>query len=215
MNNTWTIDIDGDNIAWLTFDLPDEKVNKLSASAMSELQTMLDEQVAGAGIKALVIRSGKKDSFIVGADIDELARIADEDDARAKAEAGKAVFSRLAALSVPTVAVIHGACLGGGLELALACRYRLVTDHPKTSLGLPEVNLGIIPGWGGTMRLPRLVGLPQALTMICAGKPAKGRRAYKIGLADAVAAPPFVEDETRRFIDRVLTRKGAAEVLKR
>jgi 3-hydroxyacyl-CoA dehydrogenase/enoyl-CoA hydratase/3-hydroxybutyryl-CoA epimerase len=162
-----------------------------------------------------VIRSGKKDSFIVGADIDELARIADEDDARAKAEAGKAVFSRLAALSVPTVAVIHGACLGGGLELALACRYRLVTDHPKTSLGLPEVNLGIIPGWGGTMRLPRLVGLPQALTMICAGKPAKGRRAYKIGLADAVAAPPFVEDETRRFIDRVLTRKGAAEVLKR
>ncbi|MHC4480870.1 MAG: 3-hydroxyacyl-CoA dehydrogenase NAD-binding domain-containing protein, partial [Planctomycetota bacterium] len=175
----------------------------------------LDEQVAGAAVKALVVRSAKKDSFIVGADIDELARIRDENDARAKSEAGKAVFARLAALSLPTVAVIHGACLGGGLELALACRYRVVTDHPKTSLGVPEVNLGIIPGWGGTLRLPRLVGLPQALTMICTGKPLKGRRAYKAGLADAIAAAPFVEDATRRFIDQILTRKGAAEVGKR
>ncbi|MHC4614516.1 MAG: enoyl-CoA hydratase-related protein [Planctomycetota bacterium] len=161
MSNAWTLDIDGDNIAWLTFDLPGEKVNKLSASAMTELQTVLDEQVAGAAVKAVVVRSGKKDSFIVGADIDELARLTDEKDARAKSETGKAVFARLAALSVPTVALVHGSCLGGGLELALACRYRLATDHPKTSLGLPEVNLGIIPGWGGTLRLPRLVGLPQ------------------------------------------------------
>ncbi|MHC4652375.1 MAG: 3-hydroxyacyl-CoA dehydrogenase NAD-binding domain-containing protein [Planctomycetota bacterium] len=215
MSNAWTLDIDGDNIAWLTFDLPGEKVNKLSASAMTELQTVLDEQVAGAAVKAVVVRSGKKDSFIVGADIDELARLTDEKDARAKSETGKAVFARLAALSVPTVALVHGSCLGGGLELALACRYRLATDHPKTSLGLPEVNLGIIPGWGGTLRLPRLVGLPQALTMICAGKPAKGRRAYKIGLVDGLAAPPFADDETRRFVEKILTRKGAAEVEKR
>jgi 3-hydroxyacyl-CoA dehydrogenase/enoyl-CoA hydratase/3-hydroxybutyryl-CoA epimerase len=168
-----------------------------------------------ASVKALVVRSGKKDSFIVGADIDELARLTDEKDAAAKSETGKAVFARLAGLTVPTVALVHGSCLGGGLELALACRYRLATDHPKTSLGLPEVNLGIIPGWGGTLRLPRLVGLPQALAMICAGKPAKGRRAFKIGLADGLAAPPFAEAETRRFVEKILTRKGESEVLKR
>jgi 3-hydroxyacyl-CoA dehydrogenase/enoyl-CoA hydratase/3-hydroxybutyryl-CoA epimerase len=215
MNNAWTLDIDGDNIAWLTFDLPGEKVNKLSASAMTELQTLLGEQVSAAAVKALVVRSAKKDSFIVGADIDELTRLTDSDDARAKAEAGKAVFARLAALAIPTVALVHGSCLGGGLELALACRYRLATDHPKTSLGVPEVNLGIIPGWGGTFRLPRLVGLPQALGMICAGKPAKGRRAYKAGLVDGLAAPPFAEEETRRFVERILTPKGEAEVEKR
>jgi 3-hydroxyacyl-CoA dehydrogenase/enoyl-CoA hydratase/3-hydroxybutyryl-CoA epimerase len=215
MSNAWKFEIDGDNIAWLTFDLPGEKVNKLSASAMTELQTVLDEQVAGASVKALVVRSGKKDSFIVGADIDELARLTDEKDAAAKSETGKAVFARLAGLTVPTVALVHGSCLGRGLELALACRYRLATDHPKTSLGLPEVNLGIIPGWGGTLRLPRLVGLPQALAMICAGKPAKGRRAFKIGLADGLAAPPFAEAETRRFVEKILTRKGESEVLKR
>jgi 3-hydroxyacyl-CoA dehydrogenase/enoyl-CoA hydratase/3-hydroxybutyryl-CoA epimerase len=215
MSNAWTLDIDGDNIAWLTFDLPGEKVNKLSAPAMEELDALLGEQVSNAAIKALVIRSAKRDSFIVGADIDELVRIRDTEDARAKADAGKAVFARLAQVPVPTVAMIHGACLGGGLELALACRYRVVTDHPKTSLGLPEVNLGIIPGWGGTLRLPAVVGLSGALAMICAGKPVPGRKATKTGLADAIAAPPFVEAETRRLIDRVLTRKGAAEVAQR
>jgi 3-hydroxyacyl-CoA dehydrogenase/enoyl-CoA hydratase/3-hydroxybutyryl-CoA epimerase len=215
MADAWKLEIDGDNIGWLTFDLPGEKVNKLSASAMTELQTVLGEQVGEAALKALVVCSGKKDSFIVGADIDELVRLKDAEDARAKSEAGKAVFARLAALPVPTVALVHGSCLGGGLELALACRYRLATDHPKTSLGLPEVNLGIIPGWGGTLRLPRLIGLPQALTMICTGKPARARKAYKIGLVDGVAAPPFAADQARQFVQRILTRKGEAEVRKR
>ena len=122
MSNAWKLEIDGDNIAWLTFDVPGEKVNKLSASAMTELQTVLDEQVAGASVKALVVRRGKKDSFIVRADIDELARLTDEKDAAAKSEAGKAVFARLAGLTVPTVALVHGSCLGGGLELAMARR---------------------------------------------------------------------------------------------
>ena len=113
---------------------------------------------------------------------------------------------------MPTVAVIHGACLGGGLELALACDYRLVTDHPKTSLGLPEVNLGIIPGWGGTQRLPRpRRARPGALTMIlCRQTRRRGRKATRIGLADGVVAPPFQERQTRNFVDRILTRRGAA-----
>ena len=215
MSTAWTLNVDPDGIAWLTFDLPGEKVNKLTAAALHELDAMLDEFPPVDGILALVIASGKTDCFIVGADINELARIRDSQDARAKSEAGQAVFAKLAALSVPTVAVIHGPCLGGGLELALACRYRLVTDHPKTSLGLPEVNLGIIPGWGGTQRLPRLVGLPAGLRMILTGKPVDGRRAYRTGLADGVAARAFLEDETRRLVDSVLTAAGKRDVRRR
>jgi len=214
MNRAWTITVDGDNIAWLTFDLFGEKVNKFNAAALSDLESVLDEDLGGS-VRAIIIRSAKKDSFIVGADINELAAIDGVDDARAKADAGKAVFDKLAARQVPTLVVIHGACLGGGLEFALACRYRMVTSHPATSLGVPEVNLGILPGWGGTLRLPRLIGLPQALTMILGGRPVDGRRAMKLGLADAIAAEPFVEDEARRFIENVLTKQGQREVVRR
>ncbi|TDJ56444.1 MAG: fatty-acid oxidation protein subunit alpha [Planctomycetota bacterium] len=214
MNRAWTITVDGDNIAWLTFDLFGEKVNKFNAAALSDLESVLDEDLGGS-VRAIIIRSAKKDSFIVGADINELAAIDGVDDARAKADAGKAVFDKLAARQVPTLVVIHGACLGGGLEFALACRYRMVTSHPSTSLGVPEVNLGILPGWGGTLRLPRLIGLPQALKMILGGRPVDGRRAMKLGLADAIAAEPFVEDEARRFIESVLTKQGQREVVRR
>ncbi len=214
MNRTWTITVDGDNIAWLTFDLFGEKVNKFTAAALRDLETVLDEELGGS-VRAIVVRSAEKNSFIVGADINELAAIDSVDDARAKADAGKAVFDKLAARQVPTLVVIHGACLGGGLEFALACRYRMVTDHPATSLGVPEVNLGILPGWGGTLRLPRLVGLPQALKMILGGRPVDGRRALKMGLADAITAEPFIEDEARRFIANVLTTQGRREVARR
>jgi len=214
MNRAWTITVDGDNIAWLTFDLFGEKVNKFNAAALSDLESVLDEDLGGS-VRAIIIRSAKKDSFIVGADINELAAIDGVDDARAKADAGKTVFDKLAARQVPTLVVIHGACLGGGLEFALACRYRMVTSHPSTSLGVPEVNLGILPGWGGTLRLPRLIGLPQALKMILGGRPVDGRRAMKLGLADAIAAEPFVEDEARRFIENVLTKQGQREVVRR
>ncbi|MHC4413820.1 MAG: 3-hydroxyacyl-CoA dehydrogenase NAD-binding domain-containing protein [Planctomycetota bacterium] len=212
MSKAWTLDVDREGIAWLTFDLPGEKVNKLTASALTELDGVLEGLRSDEQVKALVIRSGKEGSFVVGADINELARIRDADDARAKSTAGQAVFARLAALSVPAVAVIDGPCLGGGLELALACRYRLATDHPKTSLGVPEVNLGIIPGWGGTQRLPRLVGLPVGMQMILTGKPADGRRAYRIGLADGLVAAAFLKEQTRRFLELVLTSEGRRTV---
>lgn len=215
MNECWTLNVDDGNVAWLTFDLPGEKVNKLTAEALSQLKTVIGDEAGREAIKALVIGSGKPGSFIVGADINELARIGSVEDARRAADEGKAVFAALAGLRVPTVAMIHGTCLGGGLELALACRYRVVTDHPKTSLGLPEVNLGIIPGWGGTQRLPRLLGLPAALKMILAGKPVDGRRAYRMGLADAIAAEPFLEDRTRRFVEGILTRQGQRDAARR
>lgn len=215
MSNAWTKSLDSDRIAWLTFDLPDGKVNKFTASALAELSAMLDQLAAEDAIKAIVIRSGKEGNFIAGADINELARIKDVRDAKAKSQAGHAVFAKLAALPIPTIAAIHGPCLGGGLEMALACQYRVVTDHPTTSLGLPEVNLGIIPGWGGTQRLPRLIGLTPALKMILTGKPVDGRGAYRMGLADAIAAQVFLKDETRRFINEVLTRQGRREVVRR
>ncbi|MCZ6734742.1 MAG: 3-hydroxyacyl-CoA dehydrogenase NAD-binding domain-containing protein [Planctomycetota bacterium] len=215
MSNAWTKSLDSDRITWLTFDLPDGKVNKFTASALAELSAMLDQLAAEDAIKAIVIRSGKEGNFIAGADINELARIKDVRDAKAKSQAGHAVFAKLAALPIPTIAAIHGPCLGGGLEMALACQYRVVTDHPTTSLGLPEVNLGLIPWWGGTQRLPRLIGLTPALKMILTGKPVDARVAYRKGLADAIVAQAFLKNETRQFINEVLTRQGRREVARR
>jgi len=215
MAGAWTLEIDGDHVAWLTFDLPGSKVNKFTADALGELNDMIDKIHGDPTVQVLVIRSGKPDNFIVGADIDELARIRDLDDAKDKARTGLAVFRKIESLTVPTIAMIHGPCLGGGLEMALACRYRIVTEHPKTSVGLPEVNLGILPGWGGTQRLPKLLGLPAALKMILGGKPVDGRRAAKMRLADAIAAAPFVEAATRRLAVDVLTRQGQRDIRRR
>ena len=215
MGNAWTTHIDDGWIAWLRFDLEGEKVNKFTSTAMAQFDAELDALALNQAIKALVIFSGKPDSFIVGADVAELAAIKDANEAKDKAQAGQKLFDKLAGLEVPTVALIHGACMGGGLEMSLACDYRLVTDHPKTSIGLPEVNLGIIPGWGGTQRLPRLIGLPQALAMIMSGKPVTGRKAYKVGLADGLVAEAFLKEQAGRFVDDVLTIKGRKKLLRR
>ena len=215
MSSPWTVTVDQEWIAWLTFDLPDRKVNTLTAAAMTELRGILDQFPGDRQIRALVITSAKRDSFIVGADIDELAAITSVEDAQTKARTGREVFDTLQAVSLPTIAVIDGACLGGGLEMALACDYRLVTDRDKTSLGFPEVNLGIIPGWGGTQRLPSLVGLTQALQMILSGKPVDGPKAYRVGLADGIVAPQFLKEQTHRFVDRVSGASGRREVLAR
>lgn len=215
MSSLWTVTVDQEWIAWLTFDLPDRKVNTLTAAAMTELRGILDQFPGDRQIRALVITSAKRDSFIVGADIDELAAITSVEDAQTKARTGREVFDTLQAVSLPTIAVIDGACLGGGLEMALACDYRLVTDRDKTSLGFPEVNLGIIPGWGGTQRLPSLVGLTQALQMILSGKPVDGPKAYRVGLADGIVAPQFLKEQTYRFVDRVSGASGRREVLAR
>ncbi|MCH8823424.1 MAG: enoyl-CoA hydratase/isomerase family protein [Planctomycetes bacterium] len=215
MQNAWTLSIDSQWIAWLTFDMPGEKVNTFTEQSLHQLNEILNQVVDDETIKALIIKSGKPDSFIAGADIDELAKISTTDDAKEKAEAGHAVFAKLAALEMPTIAVINGACMGGGLEMALACDYRLVTDNPKTKLVLPEVNLGILPGWGGTQRLPRLIGLPAALPMILSGKPADKRKAYRSGLVDGVIAPEFLEEHVIRFVDKIVKRSGKRQVKQR
>jgi 3-hydroxyacyl-CoA dehydrogenase/enoyl-CoA hydratase/3-hydroxybutyryl-CoA epimerase len=190
-------------VAVVTFDVPGAKVNMLSAAVMADIARALDA-LEDRVPSAAVFRSAKPDVFIAGADLSELRGIGTPADAREKAHAGQALFDRVAKLPCATIAVIDGACLGGGLEFALACRHRLVTDAPKTQLGLPEVTLGIIPGWGGTQRLPRLLGLLAGMDLILNGKPVDGRKAFKLGLADAVVAREFLDIELPAFIARCL-----------
>ena len=215
MESAWTLNIDKDWIAWLRFDLDGEKVNKFTSAVMTELDSRLDEMAANTAIRAVVVFSGKPDSFIVGADIAELAAIKGRDDALEKAEAGQRLFDKIGTLGVPTIAVIHGACMGGGTEMSLACEYRIATDDSKTSIGLPEVKLGIIPGWGGTQRLPQLIGLPQSLDLIASGRAVSGRKAYRMGLVDALIAEPFLEDQTRAFVDSLQKGKKRRQVIAR
>jgi 3-hydroxyacyl-CoA dehydrogenase/enoyl-CoA hydratase/3-hydroxybutyryl-CoA epimerase len=179
----WKLDADGDGFAWLTIDRAGASINSLSAEVLEELRSVLSD-LAAAPPKGLVIRSGKDNGFIAGADIDDFERIKTVDDAIAIVKRGWDVFNQLAAAPYPTLALIRGFCLGGGLELALACRYRVVVDEPGTRLGLPEVMLGIVPGWGGMRRLPRLAGAPAALDLLLTGKTIDARRAKKLGVAD-------------------------------
>jgi 3-hydroxyacyl-CoA dehydrogenase/enoyl-CoA hydratase/3-hydroxybutyryl-CoA epimerase len=194
----WRLDRDADGIAWMTFDKPGSSTNTLSRAALAEFVDLLErldtERPAG-----LVIRSGKPGGFIAGADVGEFDEINDAAGVRALLARGLAAFERLSRLAYPTLALIRGHCLGGGLELALACRYRVAVDEPATRLGLPEVMLGIVPGWGGIKRLPRLVGAPAALDMMLTGRTLDARRAKRIGLADE-CVPPRIMDATARAI---------------
>ena len=185
-------DTDPQGIAWLTIDCADSSVNRLSGEVLAELGRVL-EYFQSAPPAALVIRSGKAAGFIAGADIHEFSQLNDAAAARAFVERGWTVFNRLAAVSWPTLALIQGHCMGGGLELALACRYRIVVDQPDTRLSLPEVMLGIFPGWGGMLRLPRRVGAPLALDMMLTGRALNARRAASAGLADLCVPPRLAE----------------------
>ena len=170
--------VEEDGLAILTFDLPGEKVNKFSAAVVAELADVLVRLAREARIRGLLIRSGKPDVFIAGADVKEFLDVKPED-VRTMVERVQALFEQLAHLPYPTVAAINGACLGGGTELALACDYRLMSTSPKAQIGLPEVKLGIFPAWGGCTRLPRVVGLAPALDLILTGRSLDARRARK------------------------------------
>jgi 3-hydroxyacyl-CoA dehydrogenase / enoyl-CoA hydratase / 3-hydroxybutyryl-CoA epimerase len=194
----WILARDADGLAQLTFDKAGTATNTLSKAALSELDDALD-QLDKEAPKGLVVRSGKANGFIAGADIDEFGDIRDAAVARALLERGATTFDRLAKVGYPTLALIRGFCLGGGLELALACRYRVVVDEPSTRLGLPEVMLGIVPGWGGIKRLPKLIGAPAALDLLLTGKTVDARKAKRLGLADE-CVPPRIMDNTVRGV---------------
>ncbi len=197
-----------DGIALLRVDLPDRNVNVFTRQVFADLNAALQYVNDQPGIKLLVLRSNKTTGFMVGADIHEFAAVEDPKEALTITATGQEAFRRLAELRVPTVALIHGPCLGGGLEFALACDYRLVLDHPKTQLGFPEIELGILPGWGGTQRLPRTVGLERALQMILTAKRVNAQQAVRWGLADALAkSEPELAAQLNLLIDRAL-KKG-------
>lgn len=197
-NQAFQLSVEPDGLAVLTFDCPGEKVNKYSTAVMTELDVLLDELPARPGIKALLLVSGKPDIFIAGADVNEIAR-AEASQAQEGVRRGHRIFNKLANLPFPTVAAIEGACVGGGCETVIAMDWRLASDSKKTVIGLPEVKLGILPAWGGTTRLPRLIGLAGALDIILAGKTLDGRRAKKAGLVDEVVPQTILLDHARAF----------------
>ncbi len=216
MSSAFQLTIEEQGVAHLVFDQPGEKVNKLSNIVLEELSQLLDQLAKNDQVQLLVFSSAKEGVFIAGADLNSF-KVAFRDAQVAKAiiEVGHRVLNQLDDLPFPTLALINGACLGGGMELALACDFRLVTDNPKTKLGLPEVTLGIFPGWGGTQRLPKLIGLREALGLILTGKTIDGIKAYKIHLADALAPSEFLEAHTKAFIDRCLSKHEREKIIAR
>lgn len=173
-----------DGIGLIRLNSPGSKVNVLNEKVIAEFQHSFNELSNNPQVKSIILISGKTDNFIAGADIDMLAKTTSEEEATNLSKKGQEVLNTISSSKIPIVAAIHGSCLGGGLELALACQYRIATKHSKTVLGLPEVQLGILPGTGGTQRLPKLVGLPSALEMMLVGSNVRPQKAKKMGLVD-------------------------------
>jgi 3-hydroxyacyl-CoA dehydrogenase / enoyl-CoA hydratase / 3-hydroxybutyryl-CoA epimerase len=192
-------EIDDDNIAWLTIDKADTGTNVLNLDVFAQLDLHL-RQLAAKCPRGLVILSAKPNGFIAGADITSFTRVISAQQALELLHTGQDVFNRLEELPFPTVAMIHGFCLGGGLELALACRYRVTCDDPGTRLGLPEVRLGIHPGWGGCARLVPLIGAIKAMDLILSGRTVDGRTGRRMGFVDLVVPERHLRDAARKLV---------------
>ena len=204
----WRIEQDADGVAWLCFDKAEVSTNVLSGQVMQELGQRIGE-LAKLNPKGLVIYSGKKSGFIAGADIKEFTGLKTPDDAFKLIRGGQLVLEQLEKLPFPTAALIQGFCLGGGLELALACRYRVAVDDDKLNLGLPEVKLGIHPGFGGTVRSTRLVGVLPAMSFMLSGRSVRSREAVKIGLVDALVKADEARDTAKRLVLAGSPKKSA------
>ena len=196
--SAFRIERDGD-LAVLWFDLRGEKVNKFSTAVMTEFASVVDELERAKDIKRVIVASGKPAIFIAGADVTEFSKAISADQAREYTRFGQQTFHRFSKLPQVTVAAINGAALGGGCELAISCDYRVMSDSPRAQIGLPETKLGIYPAWGGTTKLPRLIGLPAALDIILNGKTVDGKRAKRMGLVDDVVPASILLDVARQF----------------
>lgn len=190
--STYSLDILPGGIAIITLDVPGESVNVLGRQVREEFAALLDRLSTDQGVRAAVLRSGKPDTWIAGADVEELRGMESALEAERLSREGQLLLEKLETLRVPVVAAIHGACLGGGLETALACAYRIAADDARTVLAFPEVQLGLIPGAGGTQRLPQTVGLRAALDMILTGKRVRASAALRMGLVDEVVHPAIL-----------------------
>jgi 3-hydroxyacyl-CoA dehydrogenase/enoyl-CoA hydratase/carnithine racemase len=198
---TLAVERQADGTAVLTFSVPGHSQNVLTQEVFEGLARALDEIAAGPPPRAIILRSGRPGSFFAGADIERLERLhtLGRADIERLCDAGRAAFGRLCGAPWPSVAIIDGACLGGGLELALACDLRVATDAAHTLLGFPEVKLGLLPGWGGTVRLPRLIGPGPAVELMASGEPVGGEAAGRIGLVDACVPAAAAEESARRL----------------
>ncbi|WP_340480334.1 fatty acid oxidation complex subunit alpha FadJ [Vibrio anguillarum] len=193
--------IDEQNIAWLAIDVPGEKMNTLQAAFAQEMQEVFATlEAQKTSLKGMVIHSLKPDNFIAGADVRMLNACQSASEAQALAKQGQEMFQTLSDLPFPVVAAIHGPCLGGGLELTLACHYRVCSDADITRLGLPEVQLGLLPGSGGTQRLPRLIGLLPSLDLILTGKQLRAKKAKQLGVIDACVAETILLDVAKKYV---------------
>ena len=205
-SSSLSVELRSDGVAVIRFDLPSDALNTLKASFAQEFSGLLARLEHEPALKAVVFTSGKPDSFIAGADIQMLHAVQQAEQAAELLRTGQRALAALASFRVPVVAAIHGACLGGGLELALACSARVASSEPETKLGLPEVQLGILPALGGTQRLPRLIGVERALDLLLTGKQIDGQRALGMGLVDELVPKSILlEVAVRLALARALT----------
>ncbi len=208
MENTWHTEGPRDGILVVTINQADRPVNVLSQSALEELSPLIDRIKNEAEIEGVLFISGKPGCFIAGADVTEFKDLQGADAARQISQFGQKIFQKLENLKKPTVALISGSCLGGGLEFAMACRYRIADDHSKTQLALPEVQLGLIPGWGGTVRLPRLAGMIDALPLILTGKRLNGFQARSKGIVHDVVPTEALSSVGEKILSALISTKS-------
>lgn len=200
IKSAFTLIVRPDNVAVVTIDVPDEKMNTLKAEFGGQVRAILKQIRENRALLGVVLISAKTDNFIAGADINMIGRCQSAQEAESLARQGQQVMAEIQSLTIPVVAAIHGACLGGGLELALACHARICSDDGRTVLGLPEVQLGLLPGSGGTQRLPRLIGVSTALDMILTGKQLRARQALKAGLVDEVVPHSILLEAAAEYV---------------
>ncbi|QTL41128.1 fatty acid oxidation complex subunit alpha FadJ [Xenorhabdus budapestensis] len=211
IQSVFSFSVRDDKIGVITIDVPGEKVNTLKAEFVEQFLTVFEKAQQVSGLKGLVIVSGKPDTFIAGADITMIAGCQTQQEATKLAEKGQELFARIANYSLPIVAAIHGACLGGGLELALACHARVCSLDDKTRLGLPEVQLGLLPGSGGTQRLPRLIGVSSALDMMLTGRQLKANQAKRLGVVDDAVPLDILLNVAVQYVKKgIIKRKPLA-----
>lgn len=205
--------IDHGNIAVVEFDLIGEKVNKLNTPIMTRLKEVIEE-LNRSNYKAVIFKSNKPKIFIAGADIDEIKSMSTQEQFSKAVELGQEIFNQLEDLKMPTIAAIHGACAGGGCEFVMACDYRIATDDNSTRIGLPETKLGIIPGFGGCVRMPRMIGLQASLDVILGGKLLRAQKAYKVGLVDQVVHPAILMEQAFNLANELIQTGGKKRVKK-
>ncbi len=205
--------LNDNGVGTVVFDHNTLEVNLLCEDVLLELEELLEEIKTESGMKIVVFKSAKKNIFIAGADIKEIKELHNRDEALDKVRQGRRILSLIATLKVPTLAVIDGAALGGGLELALACDFRLATENPSTKIGLPEVSLGVMPGFGGTVRLKNLIGLQKALELILGSKQLNGKKAEYLGLVDSCVPSGYLPFKEAQMIADILDGTKREKIL--